>query len=69
MFDPKDMVKFFIARNIEGNIPDASQIVVAWKEGDTIGTQLTPDKLIGKTITGYEFVDTNTGKTLFLYVK
>jgi hypothetical protein len=69
MFDPKEMEKFFIAKNADGPAPDARQIVCAWKDGDTIGTQLEPESLIGKKIIGYEYVDNKSGKTLFLYVE
>lgn len=63
--DPNDIKKFFIGKMAA----DADQIVIAWKDGDTVGTTLSPEKLIGKTIVGYEYVETNIGKTLYLNVK
>lgn len=67
--DPKDITKFFVARNAPDYAPDSSQVIVAWKEDDTTGTRIDPEKLIGKTIIKTEYVQTTTGKTLFIYVK
>ncbi|MCX7619110.1 hypothetical protein [Tepidiforma sp.] len=63
------MKKFFVARNAAGESPDASQIIVAFREGETIGTQIDPEKMIGKKIVGFEYVNTNVDKTLFLFVE
>jgi len=63
--DPKDIKKFFIGKMAA----DADQVVIAWKDRDTIGTTLSPEKLIGKTIVDYEYAETNIGKTLFIHVK
>ena len=59
--------KFFIAHFDDSK--ESEQRIIAWKNNDDIGTLIDPTKLIGKKIIGFKYIQTNTGKTLFLLVE